>query len=761
MRSADFRLLPAALAVWIGSAVGLHTALTPPAAALLLLGLLCIWALRRSPTPLVWWAAMTLGLLLAALRADAASPADLRRFLDEAGVVQVQAVLNSTPRTQDRPGFGGLEVEPMLLARATIVAVEDDDATWHTSLPVTLTWKGSVGSQLRPGQLIGGAALLAEGDVASRNAYWVRFRSAPELLERESRGSNLTTAVRSGLARATRTEHGGDGAALLPGLVLGDTAAQSPQLVDDLRVSGLSHLTSVSGANLAVVVGAIAWTLARTRWRRSTRHGLTLAALGAFVAVVQPQPSVVRAAVMAGISIFAVASGVRRTSSAVLWLAVVVLLVLDPFLAWQWGFALSVAATAGLILIAPHLVRWVPGLLGRMLAVTLAAQIATFPLLLAMGQPPTWLSVPANVLCEPLVAPATVLGFAATLIAALALLPVPGLPGLVWPLATLVAWPGVALAEIIARIAAAGARSPLAVAPIGSVGALLAVCGAVLLAYRLGLRRRGFAALVVLWLMTSVLLPDGPRRWPQQDWRYAMCDVGQGDATVVNLGQGEALVVDAGPDPASVRACLRRLGVRRVTGLFITHFHADHVEGLSGVLSQARVEAVFATPVREPAIEWTRVRAQLTADPQTLVQGDSLRFGAVVVRVLWPDPEAVTGEPNNSSLVLDIDSGELRLLLTGDIDPAAQASLHLPVRGYSVLKVPHHASRYQDPSFARTAAPTLALVSVGAGNTYGHPAPDTLASYRGRGIRVLRTDLAGSIAVSARAGRLVVSSLSG
>lgn len=759
MTAPDLRLLPAAGALWAGSAIGLHTGLTPAGAAVGALAVVALVAARRAAAWAIWWVAMLLGLLLAALRVDAAAPASLHSFLDGAGMVRVEAVIDAEPRVQSRPAFGGLEVEPMLSARATVVRVEADGAAWRTSVPVVLTWSPAAGPLPQPGQSVAGLALFEQGSRAARNAYWVRLHGAPEVVQRESRAAHLATTIRRGLARATGAGDGGDGAALLPGLVLGDTAAQSPQLVEDLRVAGLSHLTSVSGANLAIVVAAVAWALSRTGWRRLWRHLLTLASIGAFVAVVQPQPSVVRAAVMAGISVFAVMSGTRRTGAAVLWLATIALLVIDPFLAWQWGFALSVAATAGLILLAPQLVRWAPGVLGRLVAITLSAQIATFPLLLAMGQPPTWLSIPANVLCEPLVAPATVIGFLATLIAALAMLP--GLGIVLAPAATIVALPGVAIAEVIARVARWGAATPLAVAPVSSMGVLLLVTAGCVVAYRWGLRRRTFALALLLWLVVSVCMPDGPHRWPQADWRYAMCDVGQGDATVVNLGDGEALVIDAGPAPHAVRMCLRRLGVRRVPGLFLTHFHADHVEGLPGVLAQAQVDRVFATPVREPAIEWTRSRALLAADPVTLVSGDRIRFGQVLVRVLWPDPRAVSGEPNNGSLVLDVAIAGRRLLLTGDIDPAAQSEIRLPVGGHAVIKVPHHASRYQDPGFVGRVAPLLALVSVGSGNSYGHPAPDTLAAYRRAGVRILRTDVSGPIAVSWRHGSDVLRALSG
>jgi competence protein ComEC len=761
MTSLDVRLLPIAIALWAGSAIGLHTAfrVTFFIALALLIGPLLLALVRRHVVS-IWIAASVLGVVVAAFRVDAAAPIAVTTAIANSGVVTFKAVLESDPQAVERNGFGGVTVEPMLIAKATLVDVIAGKVHWHTALPVTLQWSPD-GLRHAVGEHVGGAAVPRPADAATRSAYWIRVQGRLEILSAESRGAWLASRVRDGLARATDAEQGSDGATLLPGLVLGDTRAQSTALVDDLRVSGLSHLTAVSGANLAIVLGAVLWALRRTRIRSQYRHGLLLGTIASFVVVVQPQPSVVRAAMMGGISVFALASGARRASASTLWLSVVLLLVIDPFLAWQWGFALSVAATGGLVLIGPHLVELLAGRrFGAALAVTLSAQLATFPVLLAMGRPPTWLSVPANLLCEPLVAPATVSGFLASLIAAFSIVPVPAISDAALSLAAIIAWPGVRLADLISWIAHVGVGTPLAVAPITSMSSLMMVVSVFLLLYRIGVGRHALLLVAALGVTLTSCLPNGLQRWPQADWWYAMCDVGQGDSSVINLGAGQGLLIDAGPDPALERMCLRRLGVSKLTAVFITHFHADHVEGLVGAIRQADIGEVFATSVREPAIEWQRVRDQLEKEPVTLQRGDVLQFGPTTVQVLWPDESATTGDPNNGSLVLDISRDGVHVLVTGDADAAAQTALALPMTAYALIKVPHHGSRFQDPAFVRRVRPALALVSVGAGNDYGHPAASTLDAYRAAGVRVLRTDLSGSIAVSVHRGRLSFAVLS-
>jgi competence protein ComEC len=228
-------------------------------------------------------------------------------------------------------------------------------------------------------------------------------------------------SMRSGL-HASLVGTPPDAGALVAGLSIGDESGQSPVLRNQMRTSGLSHLTAVSGGNVAIVVISVTMLVALLRLPLVLRIVSALGALAFFVVLVGPSPSVVRAAAMGGLVLVGSLSGGRRAGPSVLAAAVIALVILAPGLTATWGFALSAFATAGLILISPRIIdrlrrwrrtaRWPPAA-QEALGVTMAAQLATAPLLVTMGASVGWVSLPANLLAMPVVAPITVLGLLA------------------------------------------------------------------------------------------------------------------------------------------------------------------------------------------------------------------------------------------------------------------------------------------------------------------------------------------------------------
>ncbi|MBA2770024.1 MAG: ComEC/Rec2 family competence protein, partial [Sporichthyaceae bacterium] len=558
-------------------------------------------------------------------------------------------------------------------------------------------------------------------------------------------------ALRAGLRRAS----GGLPTAqrgLLPGLVIGDTSRVPSTLADDFRTAGLTHLTAVSGANLAIVTGFVLLLGRNVGVRGRALPLLAAVAMVGFVVLARPQPSVVRAAAMGAVALSALASGRRRRSLAALGVTVVVLLLLDPWLSRSYGFVLSVLATGALVLLAPRWARaWqergLPAPLAQALAVPLAAQLVCAPVVAMLSGQVSLVAVPANLLVAPVIAPATVLGVMATVASSVH-----------QPTATALAWLAGAFVWWVVVVARWAAGLPWAATawPASLSGALLltmVTAAAVLLVRHLA-RRPAQAGAVAVVLVVAVAVPVSRPGWPPRDWAMAACDVGQGDALVLAAGDHRAVVVDAGPDPALVDRCLDGLGVTEVVAVVLTHLHADHVEGLPGVLRRRVVGEVQVGLYDEPSEELDRVRGWTAAAGVPLTRaavGDRARTGPVSWEVVWPDRVIRAGSlPNNASTVLLVRAGAVRVLLTGDVEPEAQRALVASGRlqPVDVLKVAHHGSRYQAPELLSHVRPQIALVSVGQDNDYGHPAKATLSALRTTGALLGRTDRDGTLVVA-------------
>ncbi|WP_435404825.1 ComEC/Rec2 family competence protein [Mycolicibacterium duvalii] len=274
---------------------------------------------------------------------------------------------------------------------------------------------GTEYARLQPGQP---AAFRAVASAPKRRDLTVAVLSAtgPPVPGEAADVHRAAQAVRTAFADATRSALPADQAAMLPALVLGDTSTVPPPVTAQFRVAGLTHLTAVSGANVTIVCGAVLLSAAVLGPRAAV--GLAALTLLAFVIVVQPSASVLRAAVMGAITLLAVLSHRRRQALPALAATVVALMVGAPELAVDVGFALSVSATAALVLIAPvwsqRLVdRGWPRPLAAAVSVATAAQLVTAPLVAGISGSVSLVAVLANLAAAPVIPPVTVLGTAA------------------------------------------------------------------------------------------------------------------------------------------------------------------------------------------------------------------------------------------------------------------------------------------------------------------------------------------------------------
>jgi competence protein ComEC len=757
----DLRLLPLALAAWVGTWIGTWGNVAAISTGVCAgIGLLATAFVRRSAWLIATGLVLVLATLIGSLYAYRLRAGPVGQLVATEAAVIAEVVTKADPQVHDAAG-----VRPdFLTVSATLATVSGRGGEWRTRLPILITVSGTdtqrwrsepvgtrwrVTGRLRPARPRSGLAAVLRVTSPARATMIAAPGPALRQVERVRQGLRDAVANRSAEPRA-----------LVPALVLGDTSAMTPGLEADFATSGLTHLTAVSGANLTLL---LAFVLTVARW--TGVRGWSLRAVGVigvviFIGLCRSEPSVLRAAAMGLVALAALGSGGRRAGLRNLCLAALVLLMIDPFLSRSVGFALSVLASAGILSWAPRwreeLHRWLPKVVAEALAVPLAAHLATLPMVAAIAGTVSIVGVLANAVVGPLVGPATVLGFVAA-----------GLSVLNGTLAACAGFAAAWSAQLIIWTASSAARLPGAswqwpASPMG-----LALLGALSVTTALAMRHilgRAWLTLGLALVMIGALLvaPSQPG-WPPRTWVLVACDVGQGDGLVVRVGPRSALVIDTGPDPVVMRRCLDQLHISAVPMLILTHFHADHVDGLPGVFFHRRVGEIWISPLASPVNEAVTVQrraAQAGIPVRVPVVGSQGSVGEATWLVLGPSAsrppiqDSESAEQNDSSLVLLVGIAGIRMLLTGDVEPPGQQAIlagGADLRA-DVLKVPHHGSARQEPAFFAATHARVAIASAGSQNDYGHPAPRTVALVRSLGMTLLRTDTQGSVAITARDG---------
>jgi competence protein ComEC len=588
-------------------------------------------------------------------------------------------------------------------------------------------------------------------------------------------------------------------AGLAAGLLLGLRDLVPRDVSADFTAAGLNHVIAIDGWKVALVAGLIG-VLVRPLPRRRRAAALALGIIG-YALLAGAGASVLRAALMALTGLIARETGRPRSAAAALGLAVLSLLMLEPALGGDPGFHLSAAATAGLIAWSGPTAAWlrarvpprVPTVVLGWTAVSLVAQAVSVPVVLVdFGQfsPAAPL---ANILVAPLVPPVVLVVLAALATGALLSAGAPHLLGVPVSVA------GGALLGALTGFAHAVAAIPFATVPLdgpSSIAAGLGATLALLAVSRPGVRgrltrlarrgpppparaprppgtppapgglvsRRQVLALLALPVVAASAGMLVATRRADGRLRATVLDVGQGDAILIEGDRGARLLVDGGPDPDRLLALLDAQlppWDRRLDVLVLTHPHEDHVGGFAALLGRYRVGPIFEPGMLGPGPAYHAFEAALRDAGRgtlRLADGDTLRLDDATIRVHWPVAGSVPRLPpdtgkgiNDVSIVLDIRFGQRRLLLMGDteeeVDPQLlEAGLAGPI---DVLKVAHHGSGTASTApFLAAVRPRVAVVSVGAGNPYGHPAPATIARLRAAGAAVYRTDLDGSVEIS-------------
>jgi competence protein ComEC len=574
-------------------------------------------------------------------------------------------------------------------------------------------------------------------------------------------------------------------AALARGFVLGEDERIDPTTVEDFRRAGLSHLLAVSGQNVALLALLVMPLLALLGMPLRTRLLWIVAAIAVYVPLAGGGPSIVRAGVMGALTLLATFAGRRASRLYALAIAAIVTLAIDPRIGADIGWQLSFAAVLGILAIARPLRGAIVsrlgsgglrGALAESAAVTVAATLATAPLIAFHFGELSTVSLFANLLALPAVAPAMWLGMLTSIGAQ-----VPGFPA---------AAPNAIAAPLLAYIAAVAswcAQPRWALLEVemgvrGLVASYVVLAGAVIALPAL-LRRRRIAALRRARTAGDprcnvFRLPQSRktlhRRWgvpvigaalviavvlvrlgvtagesgapPNAGLRIEVLDVGQGDAILLRPASAPPVLIDGGPPGDDLAAELDDAGVDSLGIAVVTHEQSDHAGGIQELL-----ERHFPIGRLLYARLGRRLRAEAEtagAGPVRVAAGDAIGSGRLRLSVLWPPPELLDqppagADPNAQALVLLVSWRWFSMLLTADAEAAEVPIDPGPV---DVLKVAHHGS--EDPGLGalldRT-TPRLAVISVGADNPYGHPTAGTLAELAAHGVFTLRTDRRGTI----------------
>ena len=675
-------------------------------------------------------------------------PDSFLSLIDERGTVTVTAQV--LEKAQVIKGFGGSD---------------------KFSAKVRVTSQGSLSG--RQGSLSGNSNVesLGIGDqIRAVIAIRPAFRSDEDfssnlksLLEvNETGNKNPLQAMRESFL-SNLTGVSSDSAALVAGLTIGDDSQLSQDALDNLKVVSLTHLSAVSGTNCAIVLAGAALLLNLLPIRRFIRLGSSFGVIFAYLGLVGPEPSVLRASVMVAVVLMGFLFGRRVPALEALSLAVVVLLIYQPSLSMDFGFALSALATWGLLVLAPKLVevleKRMPFWLAVVVSVSLSAQVACLPVLLILQPSIPVYSIAANVMAEPIVAPITVIGLLACLVS-------PLLPIVASGLCFVASFPAAVILFVAQKFAEAPSASISWID--GAFGILVSIVlvGSIWLYLSSSKKclKHSAGAMVAVILISffaqSSSLAMKAGTFYSGQYSIVNCDVGQGDALVIR-SQGKVAVVDVGREDPAIDSCLSGLGISKIDLLVLTHYDLDHVGGILGAVAGREVVTALVTPFvnERPGANSTQEILESMGVPMIKVEkGMSGQLGEYRWTVLAPSRDAREAEDSNdASTSMYWESNEVALFTLADSGERAQFRMGSEHRsllesGFGsrlvIVKVAHHGSGDQAPEFYEAIAADIALISVGEDNSYGHPTRRTLDLLSSTGTKVLRTDEMGAIGIT-------------
>jgi competence protein ComEC len=569
--------------------------------------------------------------------------------------------------------------------------------------------------------------------------------------------------------------------ALAAGIVLGQDERISRETVEEFQVSGLAHLLAVSGQNVTLLAVLALPLFGAVGLGRRTRLAGVLGLICIYVPLTGAGPSIMRAGAMGAAATVARLSGRPASRWYALMLACAFTLAIDPRAWLDAGWQLSFAAVVGIFCLGPHLRRAfdrLPAPLAEGTGLTVAATLATAPLLAFHFERLSVVSLLANLLALPVVAPIMWVGTLAATAAQFST----GAAGLLNAVNGFLLAYLAAIAHWSARLPGAvvslkvGSPLDLALAyivPAAVIGGYFLVRGhpVAKLVRRHRLRAAAVATVVCIAVAGT---RGGHAAGPPDRFTATFLDIGQGDATLLRTPAGLTALIDGGPHDSNIVSKLRSAGVEAIDVMVLTHSQEDHAGGLAAVLKAMPVRVLLDGGGSEPLGGDSEPLDGGTSDPlhTSIVAlarsrgtrivparaGTTLHLGRLRIAVLSPEGPGIKGaDPNQTSVVALASYGSLDLLLTADAESDVTLPLTLP--DVELLKVAHHGSGDTGlKALLERVHPEVAVIEVGAGNRYGHPDPDTLATLERFVPTVRRTDRDGEVTVPQDATGLTVAS---
>ncbi len=695
--------------------------------------------------------------------------------------VHLQGAVVGTPRVYTDASY--------LTLRCRFIAVGDSVYSLPGFLPCVFYGKtipvpegsqvivtGKIRKRLKP--LSRATASLFLRDDGGRRTFQLTCGRADPLPVILQQGSSFWEHSRRAVAHLAERYSFGGKRDLLRAMTIGDKSGLSPAVKADFAASGIAHLLAVSGLHVGILALALSFLLKRLRLPRGLRIGITLIFLVYYAGLCDFKPPVTRTAVMMTVLLIGTTVERLKNKENILFTALLVILIFDPRSLYGASLQLSFAAVWTLTWFYPTFdtvlrkrlkprstasvagtsIGWITRNLLTIGIVSALAYAATAPIsAYHFGSLPL-LSIPVNMLAVPLAFPIVLLGAGSLLLIAFGPITAPFA-------AVSSAVTGLFL-QMLSGIAAFTASLPFAeITPVTVPGSAL-FCLFVWLFILSRARGRIIFQKTLVYLPLSFLLVA---TWhPLVAYGHfggtkgiiSFLDVGQGDAALISYGRSRYFLIDTGTRYAGksvITPGLKRSGIVRLDGIFLSHLDLDHAGGLVSVLEQVEVGSIFCREsVRDSLASCYDVSViGLTA-------GDSLTFGDGGIAVLSPPSHpsifpmnGITGE-NNESLLLRVDMCGTRVLFTGDIEYEVQALMTLwsDELTAQVLKVPHHGSQSFSRAFLAAVNPELAVISCGLRNQYGFPAPAVLEMLEQQGTSIARTDRDGSIVLALPTGEI-------